>query len=68
MAEVFNNIRAECARKRMTLTEMTEQIGIERKTFYNWEDKGDLPLSALSKIADVLNVPTDKLLGLRREE
>ena len=64
MAEVFDNIRAECARKRMTLVELTEQAGIERKTFYNWENKGDLPLSALSKIADILNVPTDKLLGL----
>ena len=64
MTEVFNNIRAECARKRMTLVELTEQAGIERKTFYNWENKCDLPLSALSKIADILNVPTDKLLGL----
>ena len=67
MAEVFNNIRAECARKRMTLTEMTERIGVERKTFYNWEEKGDLPLSALGKIADVLDVPTDKLLGLGKQ-
>lgn len=64
MAEVFNNIRAECARKRMTLVELTEKAGIERKTFYNWESKNDLPLSALTKFADILNVTTDKLLGL----
>lgn len=64
MTEVFGNIRAECARKHMTLVELTELVGVERKTFYNWEAKGDLPLSALSKIADVLKVPTDKLLGL----
>ena len=68
MVEVFDNIRAECARRRMSLSEMTEIIGIERKTFYNWENKGDLPVSALNKIADVLNVPTDKLLGLSGEE
>lgn len=68
MAEVFDNIRAECARRRMSLSEMTETIGIERKTFYNWESKGDLPVSVLSKIADVLNVPTDKLLGLSGKE
>lgn len=67
MAEVFDNIRAECARRRMSLSEMTEIIGIERKTFYNWEGKGDLPVSVLSKIADVLNVSTDKLLGLDKQ-
>lgn len=68
MTEVFNNIRAECARRRMSLSEMTEIIGVERKTFYNWESKGDLPVSVLSKIADVLNVSTDKLLGLSGKE
>lgn len=68
MTEVFNNIRAECARRRMSLREMTEIIGVERKTFYNWESKGDLPVSALNKIADVLNVPTDKLLELNGKE
>ena len=68
MAEVFDNIRAECARRRMSLSEMTEIIGIERKTFYNWESKGDLPVSALNKIADVLNVSTDKLLKLSGKE
>jgi transcriptional regulator with XRE-family HTH domain len=64
MAAVFNNIRAECARKRMTLAELTDKAGIERKTFYNWEEKNDLPLSALIKFADILKVTTDKLLGL----
>ena len=68
MVEVFNNIRADCARRRMSLSEMTEIIGVERKTFYNWESKGDLPVSVLSKIADVLNVSTDKLLGLSGKE
>lgn len=64
MAEVFDNIRAECARNRMTLCELTAKAGIERKTFYNWEEKGDMPLSALSKFAEILKVTTDKLLGI----
>lgn len=67
MAEVFNNIRAECARKHITLVELTSQLGIERRTFYNWETKGDLPLSALSKIADVLGISTDKILGIDKK-
>lgn len=64
MAKVFDNIRAECARKHMSLRELTVQLGIERKTFYNWEAKGDLPVSALNKIADILGVRTDVILGL----
>lgn len=48
----------------MTICELAEQAGIERKTFYNWENKGDMPLSALNKFAKILKVTTDKLLGL----
>lgn len=65
--EAFDNIRAECARKHMSLAELTAQLGIERKTFYNWEAKGDLPVSALNKIADILAVPTDTILGLGKQ-
>lgn len=64
MAKVFDNIRAECARKHMTISELATKAGLERKTFYNWERKGDMPLSALSKFAEILKVTTDKLLGL----
>lgn len=64
MTDVFNNIRAECARNHITLCELTSKAGIERKTFYNWEDKGDMPLSALTKFAEILKVTTDRLLGI----
>lgn len=64
MEEVFNNIRAECARNHITLCELTAKAGIERRTFYNWEEKGDMPLSALGKFAEILEVTTDKLLGI----
>ena len=67
MADVFNNIRAECARRHMTLVDLTTLVGIERKTFYNWEAKGDMPLTLLIKIADALNVSTDTLIGLGKK-
>ena len=66
MKEVFDNIRAECARHHITLKELAEKSGIERRTYYKWESKGDMPLSALNKFAEVLDVTTDKLLGLFR--
>lgn len=64
MSEVFNNIRAECARKHLSLAELTTKAGIERRTFYNWESKGDMPVSALCEFAEILKVTTDKLLGI----
>jgi hypothetical protein len=62
LPNIFDNIRIECAEKSISLVSLTTQLGIERKTFYNWQSKGDLPLSALSKIAEILRVPVERLL------
>lgn len=64
LAEVFLNIRAECARHRMSISDLVQKAGIERKTYYNWEQRKDMPVSALLKFSEVLNVKTDVLLGL----
>ena len=64
MEDVFANIRAECARKRWSLEELSEKLGIERKTFYNWEAKQDFPVTALVKMASLFGVSTDALLGI----
>ena len=64
MDKVFLNIRAECARNRMTIEELSEKIGINRRTFYIWEKKKDFPVSYLVKIANLFAVSTDYLLCL----
>ena len=66
METVFRNIRAEIARNSLTIEKLCEAIGIERKTFYNWEDKKDLPASYLRKMAEIFNVSTDELLSIPR--
>ena len=48
----------------ITVTELADAAEINRKTFYNWEKKGDLPVSMLNQIANVLKTSTDKILGL----
>lgn len=68
MPNIFENIRAECAEKNISLVLLTTQLGIERKTFYNWQEKGDLPLSAVSKIADILGIPMERLLQVAEEK
>lgn len=64
MDTVFDNIRAECARKRWSIEEFSDRMGIERKTYYNWENKKDFPVSALVKMAVLFGTTTDRLLGI----
>ena len=64
METVFNNIRAECARRKWSLEELSNKLGIERKTFYNWEKKQDFPTSALVQMANLFEITPDELLGL----
>ena len=64
MDKVFDNIRAECARKRWSIEELANKLGVERKTFYNWEKKQDLPVSMLVNMSKLFNTSVDKLLGL----
>lgn len=66
MDTVFRNIRAECARNALTIEELSNKLGIERKTFYNWEAKKDLPVSYLVKMSNIFHVSTDDLLSLPR--
>lgn len=64
MEVVFDNIRAECARKHISIEALAEKLGVERKTFYNWENKKDLPVSMLKKMAEIFGTTTDELLGI----
>ena len=64
MENVFRNIRAECARNAMTLEDLSKALNIERKTFYNWENKKDMPASYLVKMSLIFRVSVDDLLGL----
>lgn len=64
MERVFRNIRAECARNMMSLEDLSEALGIERKTFYNWEAKKDFPVSQLIKMSAIFHISVDALLGI----
>ncbi|MBP5433064.1 helix-turn-helix transcriptional regulator [Ruminococcus sp.] len=63
MKETFNNIRAELARNKMTIEELADYLNIERKTFYNWELKGDFPARYIKPMAQCFKCTTDYLLG-----
>lgn len=55
-------------RKRMGLTQedLARLVGVERSTVTKWESgQNEPPLPMLAKLADVLGVPADELLGRR---
>lgn len=59
----YPNIDAERARKGISNDRLAEELGVSRKTLYNWLTKGNIPLSALIHMADVFGCTIDYLLG-----
>lgn len=60
---MYPNIAAEQARKSMTRGELAAQLGVSRKTLYNWVLNGNIPQSKLECMAEIFQCSTDYLLG-----
>ena len=59
----YPNIAAERARKKMSLEDLAKQLGVTRKTIYNWENSGRIPQNALEQMSDIFGVSIDYLLS-----
>lgn len=59
----YPNIEAERARNGLTKTALTNLLKINRKTYYNWISKGQIPQKKLEEMAEIFNVSVDYLLG-----
>ena len=62
----YPNIDAERARKGISNDTLAAELGVSRKTLYNWMDKGNIPTSALIQMADTFNCTIDYLLGVEK--
>lgn len=62
----YPNIEAERARVNISQEELAKKLNIERKTYYNWLTKGNIPVSSLMTLADMFNCSIDYLLGRTR--
>lgn len=60
---MYPNIEAERARAQLTKDEFAKKLGVTRKTVYNWITSGNIPQSALEKMADMFSCTIDYLLG-----
>lgn len=58
----YPNINAERSRKGMTVEALAQALGVTRKTVYNWMAHGNIPQSALEKMATLFNCSIDYLL------
>lgn len=59
----YPNIEAERARKGMSQETLATELGVTRKTLFNWMDSGNIPLSKLIGMADIFGCSIDYLLG-----
>lgn len=60
---MYRNIKAEIARNNLTLSDVAEALGVNRKTLTKWIDGGVIPAPALIKMSDYFKVTIDYLLG-----
>lgn len=63
---IYPNIEAERARFNLSQEELSKQLGVERKSYYNWLKKGNIPVAVLISLAEIFNCSTDYLLGRTR--
>ena len=66
---MFPNISAELGRHGMTITSLSEQLGVSRKTVSNWlNGKSEIPVSALIKMSQMFECTTDYLIGIGQDK
>lgn len=60
---LYPNIDAERARIGLTQEELSQRLGITRKTYYNWISSGRIPQKKLELMSELFGVSIDYLLG-----
>lgn len=67
MAEyIYPNIEVERKRINLSQEDFSKKLGIERKTYYNWLTKGNIPVPILIRLSEIFDCSIDYLLGRTR--
>ena len=62
------NIEAERARRQMTKESLAKQLGVTKRTLYNWiHERSEIPGSALVKLSSMWNCSVDYLLNIESQ-
>lgn len=59
----YPNIEAERARLGINKKTLASELGVSRKTLYNWVSSGNIPMAALKQMSDLFGCSVDYLLG-----
>ena len=59
----YPNIHAEMARKGLNQTALARQLGVNRRTVYNWIVRGRIPTDAVVKLSKFFGCSIDYLLS-----
>ncbi len=59
---IVDNVNSEMKRFGMSQETLCAQLGIGRKTFYEWKKKGDIPATKLLACAKIFNCTLDYLV------
>lgn len=62
--DMFKHIDIQRQLRGLSLEQFTNSVGINRTTYYRYEQKGDMPASLLLKICDVLDCSANTILGI----
>ena len=62
----YPNIAAERARLGLSADQLTNKIGVTRKTLYNWEAQGKIPKNKLIAMAELFACSVDYLLATEK--
>lgn len=60
---MYINIDVERVKRRMSLDELADKIGVQRKSIYTWQKNGKIPATVLIDMADFFGCSVDYLLG-----
>lgn len=64
----FENLKKARLRKGLSQVQLAEQLGVAKSTYSMYESGNREPnVQTIKKIADILNVSTDELLGMDEE-
>ena len=68
MSTTFANIRADCARNGLSIEEFSKILGVDRTTYYRWEQKRSIPSIYLAKMSILFGQSIDTLLDIETKE
>ena len=56
-------VEKERLKRGLTVAELADKLGICRKTYYNWQNRGGMPQRAVVKLSALFGISSDAVLS-----